>query len=54
MIHFTAVLSVIYFCFYLFWGLNYYREPLAKNLKYQQQKYTTEQLQKVTEHIIKN
>jgi hypothetical protein len=52
MIHFTAILSVIYFCFYLFWGLNYYREPLAKNLKYQQQKYTTEQLQKVTEHVI--
>ena len=52
MIHFTAVLSVIYFCFYLFWGLNYYREPLAKNLGYNQQKYTTEQLTKVTEHII--
>lgn len=52
MIHFVAILSVIYFCFYLFWGLNYYREPLAKNLNYQQKKYTTEQLQKVTEHII--
>lgn len=52
MIHFTAVLSVIYFCFYLFWGLNYYREPLSKNLKYHQKKYTTDQLQKVTEHII--
>jgi len=52
-IHFTAVLSVIYFCFYLFWGLNYYRENLAKTLKYEQQEYTTEQLQKVTEHIIK-
>ena len=52
-IQFTAVLSVIYFCFYLFWGLNYYRENLAKTLKYEQQGYTTEQLQKVTEHIIK-
>jgi hypothetical protein len=52
MIHFTAILSVVYFCFYLFWGLNYYREPLAKNLNYHPQKYTTEQLQKVTEHII--
>lgn len=52
-IHFTAILSVIYFCFYLFWGLNYYREPLAKNLNYKQQKYTTEQLAKVTKHIIK-
>ena len=52
-IHFTAVLSVIYFCFYLFWGLNYYREPLAKNLNYQQKKYTTEELKKVTEHVIR-
>ena len=52
-IQFTAVLSVIYFCFYLFWGLNYYRENLTKTLKYEQQEYTTEQLQKVTEHIIK-
>ncbi|MCL7754123.1 DUF3810 domain-containing protein [Polaribacter sp. Z022] len=51
-IHFTAVLSVIYFCFYIFWGLNYYREPLAKNLGFSQSKYTTEQLQKVTEQII--
>lgn len=52
-IHFTAVLSIIYFCFYLFWGLNYYREPLAKNLNYQQSKYTTEQLANVTKQIIK-
>lgn len=51
-IHFTAVLSVVYFCFYLFWGLNYYREPLAKNLNYQQKKYTTNQLKEVTENII--
>ncbi|QTE23176.1 DUF3810 domain-containing protein [Polaribacter cellanae] len=51
-IHFIAFLSIIYFCFYLFWGLNYYREPLAKNLGYQQTKYTTDQLQKVTETII--
>jgi hypothetical protein len=53
LIHLTAILSVIYFCFYLFWGLNYYREPLANNLKYDQKKYTTVQLQKVTAEIIK-
>lgn len=52
MIHLTAVLSVIYFCFYFFWGLNYYRKPLAENLNYQQKKYTTAQLLKVTETII--
>ncbi|WP_299061029.1 DUF3810 domain-containing protein [uncultured Polaribacter sp.] len=52
-IHFTAILSVIYFCFYLFWGLNYYREPLAKNLQYHQQEYTTAQLYKVSKLIVK-
>ena len=52
-IHFGAVLSVIYCCFYLFWGLNYFREPLAKTLNYQPQKYTTSQLQNITEIIIK-
>ncbi|MFY0630809.1 MAG: DUF3810 domain-containing protein [Flavobacteriaceae bacterium] len=40
----TAFCSVIYFCFYLFWGLNYYREPLSKNLGYQQTKYSNEEL----------
>ncbi|OSY89146.1 hypothetical protein WH52_00365 [Tenacibaculum holothuriorum] len=48
----TAILSVIYGCFYLFWGLNYFREPLAKNLGLQQAPYTTEQLVKTTEIII--
>ena len=52
MIHCITVISLIYFCFYLFWGLNYYREPLAENLGYKKEEYTTEQLQKVTKHII--
>jgi hypothetical protein len=51
-IHFTAVLSMLYFCFYLFWGLNYYREPLAKNMQYPVQKYTTNQLEKVSYQIV--
>jgi hypothetical protein len=51
-VHFTAILSVIYFCFYLFWGLNYYREPLAKRFKYDQKRYTTNQLQSATTQII--
>jgi len=51
-IHFTAILSILYFCFYFFWGLNYYREKLAKNLEYQQQEYTTKELQRVTERIV--
>ncbi|WP_299665310.1 DUF3810 domain-containing protein [uncultured Polaribacter sp.] len=53
MIHFVSILSIIYFCFYLFWGLNYYREPLAKNLGYNPSKYSTAQLQEATEHIVK-
>ncbi len=44
--------SIIYFCFYAFWGLNYFREPLAKNLNLQQATYTTEQLVLTTKHII--
>lgn len=52
MVQATAFASSIYFCFYLFWGLNYYREPLSKNLGYEQTKYTTEELQQTTEFII--
>lgn len=51
-INFIAFLSVIYFCFYLFWGLNYYRKPLSENLGYTSKKYTTEQLKKTTDVII--
>lgn len=53
LIKFTAILSIIYYCFYAFWGLNYFREPLAKNLGLQQSNYTTEELVSTTEHIIK-
>ena len=51
-IQFLAMISLVYFCFYLFWGLNYYRKPLAQNLAYQEKEYSTVQLQKVTETII--
>lgn len=47
-----AFFSVIYFCFYLFWGLNYYREPLSKNMGYEQTKYSTEELARVTTYLI--
>lgn len=48
----TAFCSLVYFCFYLFWGLNYYREPLAKNLGLEQSTYTSEQLLKLSEQMI--
>ncbi|CAM1363478.1 DUF3810 domain-containing protein [Tenacibaculum xiamenense] len=51
-ITFIAYLSVIYFCFYAFWALNYFREPLAKKLDLQQSNYTTEQLLKTTDTIV--
>lgn len=47
----TAYTSIIYICFYWFWGFNYFREPLAKNLGIKQNKYTTEQLTKVAKKI---
>ena len=47
-----AFFSVIYFCFYLFWGLNYYREPLSKNLGYEQTKYSNEELIKLSSYLI--
>ncbi|MFT5761561.1 MAG: hypothetical protein ACI8WA_000678 [Polaribacter sp.] len=48
-----AFISILYSCFYWFWGFNYFREPLAKNLGFSQTKYTTEQLTEVSENIIK-
>ena len=48
----TAFISVLYFCFYFFWGLNYFRETLAKNLNLKQSPYTTEELVGTTKLII--
>lgn len=46
-----AVLSIIYFTFHIFWGLNYYREPVHKVLKIQND-YDTETLITVTKFLI--
>lgn len=46
-----AAVSLIYFAFHLFWGLNYYRLPLHKNLGLNAE-YTTEQLVKATNGLI--
>lgn len=53
-INFIAFLSVLYFCFYLFWGLNYYRKPLSENLGYITKKYTNEQLKTTIDSIVVN
>ncbi|MFN4764289.1 DUF3810 domain-containing protein [Gillisia sp. Q332] len=47
-----AIFSIIYFCFHIFWGLNYYRLPLHKTLKIKNT-YTTEELVLLTETLIK-
>ncbi|KJD33374.1 amino acid permease [Tamlana nanhaiensis] len=46
-----AAVAVLYFAFHLFWGLNYYRLPLHRNLNLEAD-YTTEQLVLVTEKLI--
>ena len=47
---FSAV-SIVYFAFHLFWGINYYRLPLYKSLGLKSD-YTTEQLVNVTKKLI--
>ncbi|WP_027138784.1 DUF3810 domain-containing protein [Gaetbulibacter saemankumensis] len=47
----ASAISIIYFAFHLFWGLNYYRLPLHKNLNLNHD-YTTEQLVSVTKKLI--
>lgn len=46
-----AAVSLVYFAFHLFWGMNYYRLPLHSNLKLEAD-YTTEQLITVTNKLI--
>ncbi|TBM99735.1 DUF3810 domain-containing protein [Hyunsoonleella flava] len=46
-----AAVSLIYFAFHLFWGMNYYRLPLHDNLNLNAD-YTTEQLVHVIEKLI--
>lgn len=47
-----SAVSVVYFAFHIFWGLNYYRLPLHKSLNIDNT-YNTEELVKVTEQLIK-
>lgn len=48
---FSAV-SLVYFTFYLFWGMNYYRQPLDKTLELKNT-YTTDELITATQKLIK-
>ena len=46
-----ATLSIIYACFNIFWGFNYYRQPLHQTLQIEKD-YSTEDLHKLTLHLI--
>ena len=50
-LHSIAVLSLIYFCFNLFWGYNYYRLPLHTTLEIDNE-YTTTELVELTRDLI--
>ena len=47
-----STLSIVYLFFNLIWGLNYYRIPLHESLSIKKN-YTTEQLIKITQQLIK-
>lgn len=47
----VATISIVYFCFNLFWGINYYRLPLHQSLEIESE-YTTEELQLLTETLV--
>jgi hypothetical protein len=49
---FLAGVSVFYFCFYFFWGINYSRQPLAKTLDLGQGSYDIEKLKILTDKLI--
>jgi len=48
----TIGVQVFILCFYLFWGMNYYRPSAAKRLNLPDSGYTTEDLKSVTSMLI--
>jgi len=46
-----ATLSIVYACFHLLWGMNYYRQPLHQILEIDDQ-YTQEELIAVTKRLV--
>lgn len=49
---FFAGFSIFYFCFYLFWGLNYSRSPLTKTLDLEKETFDIDQLEAITGKIL--
>lgn len=50
--NFTSKISILYFCFYLFWGMNYYRKPLAQNIGLTIPNYDIEEITVLTEKLL--
>lgn len=48
-----AKVSVVYFCFHLFWGFNYFRQPLHESLELNALDYSTEELNEFTQVLVK-
>lgn len=46
-----VVVSIAYFVFHLFWGMNYYRQPISKSMGLSED-YTSQQLYDFTERIV--
>ncbi len=51
-INFLAGLSIFYFFFYFFWGLNYSRVPLNDTLLLEEEKFNIEKLKELTNFLI--
>jgi len=45
-------LSIFYFCFYFFWGLNYSRPPITESLQLKNDEYNIEKLKSLTDKLI--
>ena len=53
-IEITALISVAHLCFYLFWGFNYFREPLHKKLGYKNTYYSNKELIRLSNYLVLN
>lgn len=49
---FGIVLSIAYFIFHLFWGMNYYRLPIQKKFDIEKTTYTIEELEHFAQKLI--
>ncbi len=48
-----AIISIFYFLFHFFWGLNYHKDSLFNTLQLEQKEYTLEDLELLTEDLLK-